>query len=170
MKKCWAFDNGIQNIDGFKLIEENKGKEVYAATSTDIPSGTPVIFVPEYLILSSNKAMAELRCDEMLEAEQFVVSKGAESEARHWYLMLKLLKEIQMGRDSPWYAWLNAMPRYYENAAAMTDLCLQCLPPLMREQAKEEREKQLRLSKDTIHKVPFLSDDLKYHPRDFCKW
>lgn len=92
MMKCWAYDNGIQHVDGFKLIEENKGKEVYAATATDLPAGTPCLYVPEYLILSSNKAMAELRCDEMLESEAYVVSKGAESEARQWYLMLKILK------------------------------------------------------------------------------
>jgi len=168
--ECWANDNGIQRADGFRLKEEKRGKEVHATTSKDFPAGQPILFVPESLILSSDKAMAELRSPEMLAAEDFVVGREAETEARQWYLMLKILKEIQNGRDSPWYAWLNSLPRYYENAAAMTDLCLQCLPPLMRMLAEEEREKQRRLSKECIDLVPFLCDDLKYHPRDFCKW
>lgn len=168
--ECWANDNGIQRSDGFKLAEEQKGKEVYATTTQDVAAGQPVLFVPEHLILSSNKAMAELRCDQMLESEKFVVMKGATSESRQWYLMLKILKEIQNGRDSPWYAWLNSLPRYYENAPAMTDFCLQCLPPLMRKLAEEERDNAHRLSKESIKKVPFLCDDLKYHPRDFCQW
>ena len=114
--------------------------------------------------------MAELRSGEMTDSEQYVISKGGESQYRQWYLMLKILSEIQKGRDSPWYAWLNSLPRYYQNAPAMTDFCLQCLPPLMRKQAEEEREICRRLSKDTIDPVPFLSQDLKIHPRDYTKW
>mmetsp|Transcript_4902 Transcript_4902/g.10748 ORF Transcript_4902/g.10748 Transcript_4902/m.10748 type:complete len:351 (+) Transcript_4902:61-1113(+) len=52
----------------------------------------------------------------------------------------------------------------------MTDYCLQCLPPLMRKMAEEERTTCQRLSKDSIASVPFLCDDLKYHPRDFTEW
>ena len=95
---------------------------MYAATASDVGAGNPVLFIPEHLILSSNKAMNELRCanGEMVQAEEFVRSKGAEVHARQWYLMLKLLVEIQKGRDSMWYGWLNSLPRYYENAPAMT--------------------------------------------------
>jgi hypothetical protein len=152
------------------LVEEDRGKEVYAATSKDLPAGQPVLFVPEALILSSNKAMEELRSEAMTESERFVISKGGESEYRQWYLMLKILSEIQKGRESPWFPWLNSLPRYYTNAPSMTDICLKSLPPLMRKLAEEERETQQRLSKDSIQRVPFLCDDLKYHPRDFCKW
>ena len=169
--EMWAVDNGIQRADCFKLNEEIKGKkEVYAYTNQDVSKGTPVVYVPEHLILSSNKAIAELRTADMEQSEQYVISKDGESQSRQWYLMLKILNEIQLGRDSPWYGWLNSLPRYYENAAAMTDFCLQCLPPLMRKLAEEERDTQRKLSEDTIMRVPFLCDDLKYHPRDFCKW
>ena len=169
--EMWASDNGIQRAECLKLHEEKKGKkEVYAYTNQDVPAETPVLFVPEHLILSSNKAIAELRTPDMVQSEQYVISKDADSQSRQWYLMLKILKEIQLGRDSPWFAWLNSLPRYYENAAAMTEYCLQCLPPLMRKLAEEERDIQRKLSEDTIQMVPFLCDELKYHPRDFCLW
>lgn len=166
----WATSNGVQRADGFKIEEEEKGKNVFAMTTTDVPSGSPVLFVPEAMILSSSKAIIELQQPGMEEAEMFIRSKGAEAEYRQWYLMLKILKEIQNGRDSPWFHWLNSMPRYYSNAASMTDFCIQCLPPLMRKLVGEERETQHRLSKESIKMVPFLFDDLKYHPRDFCLW
>lgn len=174
--ESWATDNGIQRIDGFNLVEEmndmNGSKEVYATTLQDVAAGSPVLVVPEALILSSSKAMAELRTPEMEEAEAVLTNNGAfESEYRHWYLMLKVLKEIQNGRDSPWFHWLNSLPRIYTNAASMTDFCMQCLPPLMRKLAEEERENQRRLSStESIMSIPFLSDDIKYHTMDFCKW
>mmetsp|Transcript_5645 Transcript_5645/g.12833 ORF Transcript_5645/g.12833 Transcript_5645/m.12833 type:complete len:179 (+) Transcript_5645:80-616(+) len=62
------------------------------------------------------------------------------------------------------------MPRWFSNSVAMTDFCLLCLPPLMKKLANDEREIQQRLSLDSFSMVPFLSDDLKYHPRDLLKW
>jgi hypothetical protein len=90
------------------------------------------------------------------------------TEYRQYYLMLKLLLEIQKGKDSDWYTWLNSLPRYFTNAIAMTEYCLLCLPPLMRKLVTEERENQQQLS--NIQHVSFLSDDIKYHPRDIVKW
>ena len=84
--------------------------------------------------------------------------------------MLKILKEVQNGNESIWYPWLNSLPRYFTNAVSMTDYCLLCLPPLMQKLAKEERENQHRLSLDSIKMVPFISDEIKMHPRDLVKW
>ena len=120
--------------------------------------------------MSSNKAIAELRSPDMALAEEYVINSGAESELRHYYLMLKILLEIQNGKDSPWFQWLNSLPRYLTNAASMTDYCLLCLPPLMKKLAGDERENQQRLSTDSIKMVPFLSDDIKMYPRDLVKW
>ena len=58
----------------------------------------------------------------------------------------------------------------HKNYNDISDYCLQCLPPLMRQMAETERDNQYRLSRETMDAVPFLSEDLKYHPRDFCKW
>jgi hypothetical protein len=104
------------------------------------------------------------------EAEQHLINIGAESEFRQYYLMIKILIEIQQGEDSAWFPWLNSMPRYFSNSVSMTHFCLMCLPPLMRKLAAEERENQERLSVDCIEMLPFLNDDIKYHPLDVVKW
>lgn len=168
----WATDNGIQRCEGFKLSEEDKqARNVYASTTIDLSTGSPILYVPEQLILSSSKAMAELRSPEMKLAERQIANNNggaAATEYRQYYLMLKLLVEIQKGKDSAWYTWLNSLTRYFTNAPAMTEYCLLCLPPLMRKLVTQERENQRQLS--NIQHVTFLNDDIKYHPRDLVKW
>ena len=74
----WTSGGGILRCDGFKLVEEDrKARNVYATTSIDLPGGSPVLFVPEALILSSAKAMAELRAlPDMEGAERRITDAG----------------------------------------------------------------------------------------------
>ena len=171
MKDIWSNEYGIQKSTGFDLAEDtmNGHGEMYAMTTSDMPTGTPVLYVPSELILSSNKAMDELRTRDMYDTEQTIIANGGEEQLPQFYLMLKLLLEIQKGRDSSWYPWLNSLPRYFSNAASMTDYCLLCLPPLMRKLATEEREQQQLLCHDTLDQVPFLSESIKSSP-NFVKW
>jgi len=117
--ESWSNENGIQKCNGFTLTEVDNDKDVYVSTNVDTPSGSPVLYVPESLILSSSKAMNELRSSEMYEAEQQLLinnAEGNESDLPQYYLMLKILVEIQKGTDSNWYTWLNSLPRYFSNA------------------------------------------------------
>ena len=70
----WAADHGIQKSNGFKLQEEDNGREIYAVTNEDAPAGTPILIVPKNLILSSNKAIAELRGYGIEEAEDDLIN------------------------------------------------------------------------------------------------
>jgi len=117
--ESWGNEHGIQKCNGFTLTQEvDNGEDVYVEINVDTPSGSPVLYVPESLILSSSKAMDELRTPEMYEAEQQLInnSNGDESDLQRYYLMLKILVEIQKGTDSNWYQWLNSLPRYFSNA------------------------------------------------------
>jgi hypothetical protein len=151
----WADNCGVQKAEGFQLTSDDEyGLDVYAMTNQDLPANSPVLFVPEGMILSSNKAVEELRSDEMESAEKIICGVNAESELRQYYLMLKILVEYEKGQDSPWFPWLNSLPRYYSNAASMTPFCYQCLPSLMRKLAMEERSNMNHLM---VRQVPFLS-------------
>jgi len=155
----WANACGVQRADSLHLASvDGDGVDVCAVTSQDLPASSPVLFVPQEMILSSNKAIAELRSEEMEQAEKLVCSVNADSELRHYYLMLKIIVEYEKGEASPWYPWLNSLPRYYSNAASMTPLCYQCLPSLMKKLAMEERA---NLNHLTVKKVPFLSVETK---------
>lgn len=90
----WAPNYGIQSVDSFTLSqsqpEYGAASDVYAATAGDLPAGTTVLYVPEELILTSNKAMAELRTQDMNQAEKVLGSINAEGELRQYYLMIKV--------------------------------------------------------------------------------
>ena len=165
----WSYEMGAQQTDGFTLTSDDGGYDVYAMTTTDLPTGSPILTIPEHMILSSNKAMAELRSSDMSEAEKIIKSVNAESEFRQYYLMLKLLVEYEKGEASPWYQWLNSLPRYYTNAASMTPFCCLCLPSLMRKLTVQERGYLQRLGVSSIKLVPYLNEDTKYDV-DLCTW
>lgn len=112
------------------------------------------------MILSSNKAAAELRTDDMEDAEKLLKSLNAEDEIRQFYLMIKVLLELEKGQDSPWFPWFNSLPRYYTNAASMTPFCYNCFQSLMRKLAMEERATMNHLT-TSVKKCPYLSVETK---------
>jgi hypothetical protein len=91
--QTWAYNYGIQQYESFVLTSnqpEYGQADVFASTSADIPAGTSVLYVPEELILTSSKAMAELRGPEMNAAEKVLSSINADEELRQYYLMIKV--------------------------------------------------------------------------------
>jgi hypothetical protein len=89
----WAYNYGIQTCESFTLTSTNPEygeADVYASTSMDLQAGSSVVYVPEELILSSSKAMEELRGPEMMQAEKVLSSINADSELRQYYLMIKV--------------------------------------------------------------------------------
>jgi len=73
--------------------------------------------------------------------------------------MLKILAELERGQDSPWFPYLNSLPRYYSNGSSMTPFCYTCVPPLVGSLCKEERARLNNLS--VKWPVPFLSNNIK---------
>ncbi|KAL3827336.1 hypothetical protein ACHAXA_005082 [Cyclostephanos tholiformis] len=167
----WAYEcAGIQTSSGFALNnDDGMNVDVYAYTTMDAPAGSCVLYVPETWILSSDRAMEEFRTPDMEPAEKVLSSINADTELRQYYLMIKILVEYEKGEGSPWFPWLNSLPRYYTNAASMTPFCCLCLPSLMRKLAVRERGNMSRLSVGSIKLIPFLNDDTKYNV-DLCNW
>jgi hypothetical protein len=54
-------------------------------------------------------------------------------------LMVKIMAEYEKGEESPYFPWLNSMPRQFYNGVAMTDACFACLPPYASICAMNER-------------------------------
>eukprot|EP00566_Odontella_aurita_P013548 CAMPEP_0113545714 /NCGR_PEP_ID=MMETSP0015_2-20120614/11415_1 /TAXON_ID=2838 /ORGANISM="Odontella" /LENGTH=453 /DNA_ID=CAMNT_0000446111 /DNA_START=144 /DNA_END=1505 /DNA_ORIENTATION=- /assembly_acc=CAM_ASM_000160 len=166
----WANACGVERAEGFQLAvsegTDGPGLDVFAMASQDIPSNSPVLFVPSQMILSSNRAVEELGGREMRPAEKLVKSLKSSDQLRQYYLMLKILVEWERGDDSPWFPWLNSLPRYFSNAASMTPFCYKCLPSLMASLAMKERANMNNL---LVRRVPFLSDETKSNT-DLWEW
>ena len=134
--------------------------DVSAVTSSPLPASSTAIYVPSDMILSANAAMGELRGQVPGEVEELLRANGYGTELRQYYLMLKILVEVDRGPDSPWFPYLNSLPRYFGNGASMTPFCYSVVPPLVSRLCKDERArlKNLVLGKRNI---PFLSDATK---------
>jgi len=159
----WAAACGVQRAEGFQLTSDD-GQDIYAMTTQNLPANSPVLLVPNQMILSSSRAMQEF--GQLREAEEQLATLNISDQLRHYYLMIKILVEYEKGDASPWYPWLNSLPRFYTNGASMTSLCYECLPPLVRSLALKERTNLMCFD---LKKVPFLSEETKKN-RDLLKW
>lgn len=174
----WATSCGVQKTPGLELeIDTNPHnvdeeydfldfEDISLRTTEDLPSGSPVLLVPNEMILSSFKVYEEIGSLE--EAEEVLEKMNASDKLPHFYLAVKILMEYEKGQDSPWYPWLNSLPRHFFNGASMTPLCYQSLPPLVASLVIKEQGNFFRIS-SAIAKVPFLSEELTTD-KDLVKW
>ncbi|CAJ1949354.1 unnamed protein product [Cylindrotheca closterium] len=162
----WASACGVQRASGLQLTGETIDGvlDVALMTNENLPAKSPVLFIPQEMILSSNQAVQEFGRQE--EAESILYKNGAETELPQYYLMLKILYEWERGDQSPWFPYLNSLPRWFCNGVGMTAFCYKCIPPLVGSLAQAER---VRLNRLSVKKVPFLSVETRGNP-DLWKW
>lgn len=159
----WAADYGVQTADCFELSSEVlfAGQDIFAITNQNLPANTPVVCVPKDLILSGNKARQELSAPEAERALKL-------SDHTSFYLFLKILKEYELGDQSPWYSWLNSLPRFYSTAASLSAFCFSCLPPYASKQGQAEKSR-LKRFEAALDEIQFLSEQTKSNA-DLLKW
>lgn len=161
----WAAAYGVQKCEGFRIASDD-GMDYNAMTDEDIPAESPILYVPNDMILSTSKAQEEFGRVES--AEQRLVSAKAADHIPHFYLFLKILREYEMGEQSPWYPWLDSLPRYYSNGASMTPFCFECLPPLVGWLATNDRIRFIQFFQ-ALKFVDFISDQTK-SSKELAKW
>lgn len=115
----WAAAYGVQKAEGFEYTSDD-GQDVYVMTTQDLPAQSPVLFVPADLILTSSAARQEFAGPGLEAAEELLDTLKIGDQRAQFALFLKILVEYQQGDQSPWFPWLNAMPRTYYNGASMT--------------------------------------------------
>jgi len=166
----WATNNGVQKIDGLELYTDDGLDYQYVATS-DIPSGTTIMYIPSQMCLSSSAVASQLRSMSgggLDAAVDQLTRIGGQNSVADFYLFLKLLAEYDAGADSPYLPWLDSLPRLYFNSVSMTEFCYECLPPLVFSLSRLEKVKFDNF-RQVLGKVDFLSDYVK-SDIDVHKW
>ena len=143
----WSMNCGIQKAPGVELTSTQDGLDVQFMTTQDLPTNTPILFVPNGPILSSHQIHQEEIGDgrgetidgRPMNAKTLLNQLGQPDQFPRFCLFLKLIMEYEKGVDSPWFPWLNSLPRYFTNGASMTEFCFTCLPPLAAKLSQEER-------------------------------
>lgn len=167
----WATNYGVQTCDDFALVSQDDDAQqldVYAITDQDLPATSPILYVPNELILTGNKAKQELGVGAAEAAEQMLANFYGSDVVSQFYLFLKVLKEHELGEASPWFPWLDSLPRYFSNGASMTDFCYGCLPPYAAGIARAEKTR-LQLFGEALDEVAFLSTETKSND-ELTKW
>jgi len=163
----WANQCGIQRADGFSLNTEDGGVDWFAVATQNMPANSPVLAVPNNVMLTSNAAKAELG-GAASDAADYLARMGAGDQIPQFYLFLKVLAEFEKGEASPWFPWLNSLPRLYFNSVSMTNFCYECLPPLVFRLARAERSKFDNFVA-ALQKVNGLNPEIK-SDNDIAKW
>lgn len=139
----WALTTaGVQSYEGFCLYKQEVNDEdggdleqYYAATSTGGTAGSCVLYVPPQAGLSANRIAQEYTDMgwDLSASWSALESMGMSDLYLQFVLFTKILVEYQQGASqSPYYPWLDAMPRKWNTAASMDDFCLSCLPPFLK--------------------------------------
>jgi len=161
----WTSQYGVQKVGGFQLTSQD-GSDINVMTTESIPSNTPILFVPNMLVLSARQCQDEF--GKFDKAEKRLVSAKAAEHVPKFYLFVKILREFEMGDQSPWFPWLNSLPRYFANGASMTPFCFDCLPPLASHLAYSERIKFIQFFQ-ALKYVDCLSEQVRTN-KALCKW
>lgn len=186
----WATTCGVQRAEGFRLFPTNPDDQynqddISAMTDVDLPAGQPVLGIPANMILTSSNSRAELEAisdslnEEVPNSDAGGVRKavdllsrlGAGDTVPKFYLFLKVLLEYSKGSESPYFPWLDSLPRLYYNSVSMTDFCYECLPPLVFSLSRRERVKFDNFY-DALQQIDsqIFSEDLKADKDILCKW
>lgn len=137
----WAVNNcGVQKAEGVELVANldpiSAMQDFEAVAKQNLPAGSPILFVPEGMIFSSSKVPQELN---LQAAENELAQANLQAYIPLFRIFCKVLLEYERGEESPWYPWLNSLPRRFNNGASMTYACFECLPPYAGWLAMKER-------------------------------
>ena len=159
----WATSNGVQKIDGLQLYTED-GVDWQYVTTVDIPAGTTIMCIPSQMCLCSSNIADELSDMSsgggLGRAVDQLIRIGGQNSLSDFYLFLKLLVEVDVGRSSPYLPWLDSLPRLYYTSVSMTEFCYECLPPLVFSLSRLEKVKFDNF-RQVLNKIDFLSDYIK---------
>jgi hypothetical protein len=108
---------GVQRSNGFQYASED-GLDWSVMTTEPIQEASPVLFIPNEMILSSTRARQELGTVEAAVGQ--LNRLGASDQVSEFCLFVKILAEYENGDQSPWFPWLNSLPRLFYNAVSMT--------------------------------------------------
>ena len=161
----WAENCGIQRLPAVDLTTYD-GNDIFAITNDDISAGEAVMFVPSNTFLSSFGARNEF--GQLHEAEALLGKLGGSDQVPLFYVFVKILYEYQKGETSPWFPWLNSLPRKYNNGASMTPTCYEFLPPLASKLAMEERVRLIHFNQ-ALRVVDVIEENIKRNG-DLTKW
>jgi len=157
----WAGSCGVTPESGFgvegQLIDNND--DYYAVTTTGAARGSRLLYVPGEMIISSSRIAEEY--NGYIDANFEALNQSGVGHLQHQFcLFLKILVEYEQGDQSPYFPWLDAMPRKWNTAVSMDRFCLDCLPPFLKSLVQTDRDQLVKFKK-ALQSFEYLSPETK---------
>lgn len=94
----------MQQSEGVQLTSYD-GVDYFPITHTDIPAGSPVMFVPGDLIITSTKIAHEF--PSLQQCENQLISAGLDDKIPLFRIFYKIIAEYEKGDQSQWVSLLQ---------------------------------------------------------------
>lgn len=139
----WGSHYGIQP-ENFQLQPMQGDLNWGAVATRPARAGERALFVPSMLrMFTPNIIQQEFPNIQPIVQQKIASSKSSNGDidlANHFYLFLKVLKEYELGSESPYFAWLDALPRKFQTAVNFRDVETDCLPPFVKFLSKRDQQ------------------------------
>lgn len=148
----WAMTQGVLVGEHFELVPPKEGDDennwsVQTTTRNDTSlsptqEGIRMLQIPPSLIFSSQKIRDDLtaRQQKALEpAIQHLKNSNCQLQVPQFYLVLQVLRQLELGSESVWFPWIQSLPSQFSTAVSMDEVELECLPPFAWSLAQIER-------------------------------
>jgi hypothetical protein len=157
----WAAECGVTAENGFYLTRTviDGTEDYYAVTSTGASAGSRVLYVPGEMILSASRVAQEYE-GYLDQSFQILEGKDLIHLYQQFYLFIKIVVEYEQGTNSPYWPWMNSLPRKWNTAVSFDYFCMSTLPPYIKKVCQGERD-QLRAFKAALKVVEYISPDTK---------
>ncbi|CAB9515286.1 M protein repeat protein [Seminavis robusta] len=172
----WASYYGVLQ-ENFQISEavnpHNGGTEWNVVAGLPAGAGSRALFVPAMLRITSMRARQEEFAALEGAISQYIDATNSNGDinlACHFYLFLKVLQEYDLKDQSPYVAWLDALPRKFSTALEFDPLEMDCLPPFVKYLANQDRQNyDLFLETAQQLDTPTITDATKYNT-EITKW
>lgn len=166
----WATNNGVL-MENFQMqpLEDDNNWGVFSPQGGT--AGSRALFVPNMLRMTTQNIRQQdfPHMEPLIQQRILTKSKrfqnGDVELANHFYLFLKVLQEWEMGPNSPYYAWMDALPRKFNTAVNFSPKETDSLPPFVKFMSRRDQSNwDLFITCLNEAQTPTISEATKQNP------
>ena len=179
----WAVSQGISIADGVELVNNGMGDwgvgltgaETINNNSTTYRKGSAIMTIPKGLILSSSD-IDDVGLIESITAS--MTKANLNYFVPECLLVLRVLQECSLGASSPWYPWLESLPKSFDTGLYLNELeashVQRLAPDFLRQQQLQFRACQIAIQ-STVQSMPMYNEVAAYLKKspeddDIIRW
>lgn len=146
----WADENKIR-LSPSAVVSLNAGDDYGISLIKSSQKYERILSVPKDVVMDSEYIRREWY--EYLEPSlDYIRESGLHDSALNFVLMVRILYEYNLEKNSRWYLWIQSLPKTFNTGVCMDDVELDCLPPFALALANFERQ-QLQVFQKAYEKL-----------------